>query len=169
VTDGLPALALGVDPISKGVMNKPPRGLKEKIIPISMSINILVIGILICVATLFIFNKEFAFSGDLERARTLAFSTVVVLELVRIYMIRSKYDIGLFSNKYLILAVLSSIGLHMLVVYTPLSLFFKTVPLVLADWGLIALVSLGIFVVGMIFSKIIEHLTKSENKKVSMA
>ncbi len=165
ITDGLPALALSVDPTSKGIMNQSPRKIKENIISMDMGLNILVMGVLICIGTLFIFNNEFVHSGDLARARTLAFTTVVVLELVRVYMVRADYNIGLFSNKYLVLAVLSSIGLQMLVIYTPLSIFFRTVPLVLTDWGLIGIISLSLLVLGVISSKSIQRMTRKMKKE----
>ncbi len=165
ITDGLPALALSVDPTSKGIMSKSPRRIKENIISMNMGLNIMVMGILICIGTLFIFNNELVNSGDLTRARTLAFSTIVVLELVRVYMVRAEYNLGMFSNKYLILAVLSSIGLQMLVIYTPLSIFFRTVPLVMADWGMIGIISLSLFVVGIISSKSIRRMTKKIKKE----
>ena len=159
VTDGLPALALGVDPVGKGIMKRKPRKKTEHIVSANMSLNILVIGVLICIGTLFVFYYDWKDLGDITRARTLAFTAVVVLEMVRVYMVRAKYKLGIFSNKWLILAVLSSIGLQMLVVYTPLSAYFGTVPLKFLDWAWIFLVSAVLLVIGMIANLFITKLT----------
>ena len=122
VTDVFPALALGVDPPSPGIMARKPRNTKEHIITANMAWNIVVIGILMCVSALFLFNKFYQI--DLVKAQTMVFTTLVVLEVVRIYMIRSQYHIGFFSNKYLLLAIISSISFQLVVVYCRLNKFF---------------------------------------------
>tara|TARA_Y100000310_G_scaffold344775_1_gene459424 strand:- start:8082 stop:10655 length:2574 start_codon:yes stop_codon:yes gene_type:complete len=152
ITDGLPALALGVDPPSKNIMNKKPREKNIPIIDKDMKFNIFFIGVLIAVGTLFVFYRGLNIS--IEHARTMAFTTLVVLEIVRLQMIRSKYHIGIFSNKYLILAVLSSLALQLVVVYTPLSTVFKTVAIGLIDWIYIVGVAVVLYIVGMVVNKI---------------
>ncbi|MBW2992250.1 calcium-translocating P-type ATPase, SERCA-type [Candidatus Woesearchaeota archaeon] len=163
VTDGLPALALGVDPISKDVMNKPPRKKKSHIISMNMTLNILIIGVLICAGTLGMFWYGLK-TYDETTARTIAFSTIVVLELVRLYMIRANYNLGPFSNKWLVLAVASSILLQVLVVYTPLNtMVFKTVPLKAIEWLYMALVAIVLLGLGMLVNKLIIRTTHEKD------
>jgi Ca2+-transporting ATPase len=79
---------------------------------------------------------------DLEMARTWVLLLLVLLEIMRVQMIRSDYGLGLFSNKWLIWALILSIGLVLMIVYTPLATVFQTVPLSSAMWG-----DIGFFVV----------------------
>ena len=160
VTDGLPALALGVDPISPDVMKKKPRNPKENIVNKNMAMKILFMGLLIGVFSLFLFKR---FIADLALARTVAFTALVVFELARIYTIRSEYKVGIFSNKYLIGAILTSIMLQLAVVYTPLSIFFKTVPLGLIEWGYILGATLMILVLGLISIPLIRKITHQQD------
>ena len=118
----MPALALGIDPISPGIMERKPRKKKEGIITKNTALNIVFIGILMSIACLALFANYY--KADLKKAQTVVFTTLVVLEIVRLYMIRSEYKLGLFSNKYLVLAVISSIALQLAVLYTPLNQFF---------------------------------------------
>ena len=163
VTDGLPALALGVDPISKGVMKKSPRKKKEHIISHNMTANIIVIGILICIGTLTLFKFGLTRYDEIT-ARTIAFSTLVVLELVRLYMIRAKYKLSIFSNKWLMLAIIFSMALQLGVVYLPFSAsIFKTVPLPAIEWLYMAIVAGILLVTGFILNLIIERLTHEKD------
>jgi Ca2+-transporting ATPase len=162
VTDGLPAIALGVDPIEKDIMKKKPRNPKEHIIDKRMIISITIMGILIATGALTLFKINI---DNLVKAQTIAFTSMVVFEIVRLQMIRANYKIGIFSNKYLILAVLTSIGLQLAVIYTPLNKFFKTVPLSLMDWGYI----LGAALALVIVSRIIRVFFKMGQKKGSQA
>ncbi|RJQ17295.1 calcium-translocating P-type ATPase, SERCA-type [Candidatus Woesearchaeota archaeon] len=139
ITDGLPALALSVDPNPKDLMSKPPR--KTSIMNRSMMFNIIYVSILITVGVLGLFLWSKSSGNDLAHMQTVAFTAIIVLELVRLQAIRSEYKLGIFSNKYLVLAVLFSVGLQLLVVYTPLSVFFGTVALTLFDWGIILFVA----------------------------
>jgi len=139
VTDGLPAIALGIDPPAKKIMERKPRDPKKNIIDRKMTASIIIMGILITIATLVLFRLNI---GNLAKAQTIAFTSLVIFEIVRLQIIRSHYGLNLFSNKYLILAVLSSIGLQLVVIYSPLSALFGTVPLGLRNWVNIGLMTL---------------------------
>ena len=133
VTDGLPAMALGVDPPSEGIMNRPPRGRVEPIIAPGESFQILGRGLLISLATLLMFLYGLQ-SGSLAVARTMAFSTLVFSQLVYSFECRAEgpdfVREGLVRNPLLALAVLTSIVTTALVVYNPsLNKLFSTVPL----------------------------------------
>ena len=138
VTDGLPALALSVDPKEKDIMSrKPSRGFLKNSIAF-----ILVAGFISTVATLGIFLHSLP--SGLEKARTMAFTTIVTFELLLVFNARSEkksiFKNNPLSNKMLILAILSSVALQLLVIYLPtLQPVFDTVSLSLNDWLLIVL------------------------------
>jgi Ca2+-transporting ATPase len=164
ITDGPPAVALGVDPVAKDAMKRPPRKLSQKIMSKGMSLNVFSMGALICIATLVMYyigwKGLFGLQPSVELGRTMAFMTLVLLEIVRLQMIRSSYHTGMWSNKWLIGAVLLSLGLQLLVVYTPLSIFFRTIPLGLTEWLFMGGALVGVFIIGTIAGKIIKKVTQ---------
>ncbi|HII17185.1 TPA: calcium-translocating P-type ATPase, SERCA-type [Candidatus Woesearchaeota archaeon] len=127
VTDGFPALALGVDPAEKGIMRKPPKAKSEHIINARMGWTVFVTGAIIAAGTLYIFNQYLP--DGLETARTAAFTMLVLFEFGRLIAIRMRYHIGIFCNKWLNIAVLVSLCLHLIVLYSPLNRFFEVIPL----------------------------------------
>ncbi len=150
VTDGLPALALGVDPIAKDIMDRPPRSPKESPLNREMAAVVLGVGALMAVVGLWAFQWQV---GDqvsealIQRGRTTVFTFIVVFELLFVFSIRSLRDpihrSGPFANRWLILAVIASFILQLLVIYLPsLQTAFRTTALTMADWTLIALLSL---------------------------
>ena len=157
ITDGLPALALGVDPIDPDIMSRKPRKKGKGIITKYLAWNIATIGIVICITTLVMFM--IGRQTSIETARTMAFSTLVVLEIVRIQMIRHHYNVGVFSNKWLVMAVLASFGLQLIVLYTPLSNIFKTVSLTLMMWVQIIIAAVVMLIFGGIISKFVRRMT----------
>jgi len=157
VTDGLPAIALGVDPVSSDAMRRPPRKLGQSILSKGMSLNILSIGALIAIATLAMYY--IGLQQSVELGRSMAFMTLVLLEIVRLHMIRSSYHISIFSNKWLIGAVLISICLQLVVIYTPLRMFFGTVPLAGAHWLWMIGAVAGVLLVGTITTRLIKKIT----------
>ena len=143
-TDGLPALALGIEPTEPNIMKRPPRDPEERILTKGMITDIVIVGIIMCVGTLFLFAMNLP-SGAL-RATTVAFTAVVMFEMVRVQSVRMKYRVGMFSNKKLLLAIAISFSLQILVVYVPLlQPIFKTTSLDLTDWIEILAVSLSVF------------------------
>ncbi len=158
VTDGLPALALGIDPISENVMKRNPRNPKENIITKNTALNIIIIGIVMAIIALTLFRLNLE---DVVKAQTMVFTSVVVMEMVRVQMIRSQYKLKLFSNKWLILAILTSLLLQLAVVYLPfLNTVFKTEPLVLMDWAMILAGAFAMLILGTIFNILIRKITK---------
>jgi len=106
-------------------------------------------GLIGTVITLAMFFPSYL-DGNLDKARTLAFMTLIMFELFLVFSARSvdrsAIKEGLFSNKFLIWAVLASIGLQFILLYTPLAGMFSLVALGLVDWGKIVLISLaGVF------------------------
>ncbi len=141
VTDGAPALALGTEKGDPDIMNQNPRPPKEPIINRFMLLGVIVQTIAIAATTLIAFNLGLN-QTDPRYAETLAFATLVFSELIRAYTSRSErypiLKIGIFSNKWMNLAVLGSGALMLLVMYVPfLQKLFNTVSLGWTEWRMI--------------------------------
>ncbi|MCZ8511415.1 calcium-translocating P-type ATPase, SERCA-type [Paenibacillus filicis] len=145
VTDGLPAMALGVDQAEKDLMQQKPRGAKENIFARRLGWKIISRGLLIGLCTLAAFiialhQGEDSPSG-LMKAQTVAFVTLVMAQLIHVFDCRSSRSIfhrNPLQNRWLVLAVISSLLLVLPVLYVePLRPIFKTVPLGLLDWILV--------------------------------
>lgn len=138
ITDGLPAMALGLDEAENKVMKEKPRHPKEGIFARGLGWKIVSRGILIGLVSLIAFMIAYEQSNDVTYARTIAFSTIVMAQLIHVFDCRS--DQGIFSrnpfqNKYLNAAVISSIILLAIVIYAPsLQAIFHTRDLSLKDW-----------------------------------
>lgn len=88
-------------------------------------------------------------------AQTMTFTTLIVLELVRLHMIRRQYHLSMFSNRFLISALLSSFTLQLIVLYVPdLRIIFGTVPLGWVEWGVIAGITVVVFCLGTFVTKL---------------
>jgi Ca2+-transporting ATPase len=140
VSDGAPALALGMEKGDPDIMKHKPRPPREPVINRDMAIGIGVVAVVDAIAILlaFVFGLQ-RYPGQLEAAQTIAFVTLCTSELIRAYTARSEYhsvfSIGVFSNKWMNWAVLASFLLVLAVVYLPfLQPFFDTVPLTANDW-----------------------------------
>jgi len=149
LTDGFPALALGVDTAEPHIMQKKPRK-KKAIITGKRWLYIVMIGIIMMVGTLWLYNLYLPIS--LMYAQTMAFTTLVLFQLFNVFNLRSK-DISIFrqnpfENRWLVLAVVFSILMQLIVLYTPLSTYFRIVPLQLIDWVYVILVSASVLVFG---------------------
>ncbi|WP_031516153.1 calcium-transporting P-type ATPase, PMR1-type [Desulfofalx alkaliphila] len=147
VTDGLPAMALGVDNVDKDIMNRPPRHPQESVFAHRLGWRIIRAGVVIALGTLAAFWIGLNWSGgDENLARTMAFNTLVFYQLFYVFVCRSEHrsviDIGLFSNPYLLMAVSTSALLQLMVVYVPFfQPIFKTVPLELTHWMVVLIIS----------------------------
>jgi Ca2+-transporting ATPase len=146
VTDGFPAVALGVDPKEPDVLDRPPRGTNESVFDTRIRFFIIGMAALMVATTLPLYWWMINTGASVEYARTMIFSLVVAFELWSAFAARSeKYSlskIGPFANRWLIIAVVSSIALQLVVVYVPfLQPVFSTVALSLMDWLLIILLS----------------------------
>ena len=143
VTDGAPALALGLDPADPGVMNRPPRPKGEGVITHRMWFGIFFVGLIMAVGTLFVLDSSLpgglvSGSGSLRYAQTMAFTTLMMFQLFNVFNARSDETSafkGLFTNHWLWAGVTSSIALHLAVIYTPfLQQAFSTTSLSPVDW-----------------------------------
>jgi Ca2+-transporting ATPase len=141
LTDGLPALALGADPQSGDVMERPPRDPETGIIERPM---LGLIGGTGTVSTALMLGLMFYVLGGAAAitpyAMTMVFTGFVFLEFEKLYVIRWLRETPTFSNPWLALAVGGSAVMQLAVLYTPLNQYFGTVPLGLEDWGIIGAV-----------------------------
>jgi Ca2+-transporting ATPase len=140
VSDGAPALALGLEKGDPDTMKQPARSPKEPVINRDMALGIGVVGVVDMVAILAVFYLAMQrHPGHLEAAQTMAFVALCTSELIRAFVARSEYhsifSIGVFSNRWMVWATGLSLALVLMVVYVPfLQPFFDTVPLGADDW-----------------------------------
>lgn len=142
VTDGLPAMALGLDQPEENVMQRNPRHPKEGVFARRLGWKILSRGFLIGVVTLAAFVIVYHRNpSDLPYAQTIAFATLVMAQLIHVFDCRSEISIfsrNPFENIYLVWAVISSALLMVAVIYIPVfQPIFHTVAIEPTDWLLI--------------------------------
>lgn len=134
VTDGLPAIALGLEPAEKDIMRKPPRKKKEGIFSDGLLSTIVFRGALIGLTTLSVFTSFYHSTQNLVVARTGALATLVITQLIHVFECKRE-DVGIFkmnllNNWKLVAAVAFSAFILMLSIYLPIcNLLFQTAPL----------------------------------------
>jgi len=166
IMDGPPAQSLGVEKPHRGIMKEKPRKPTEEILTRELLALVMLASFFMLVGTLFVFFSELKATGDFKKARTLAFTTFVVFQMFNAFNSRSEkhsfFELGIFSNKYLILGVLGSLAMQTAILYAPFfQNLFGVVPLGIADWAMIILLTLPII--------IIEETRKWSLKKMSRA
>lgn len=145
VTDSLPAIALGVDPPDKYIMNRSPRLAEKGLFSFSLWRTIILEGAMIgaCALLAFVAGK---ISGGIGSARTMAFCVLSLSQLVHAFNMRSEhsvFSVGIFSNMYLVGAFVAGTVLQCSVVMTKkLAEIFKVVPLCREEWICVAVLSI---------------------------
>ena len=143
VTDGPPALALGVDPAGEGLMQRPPRPRSEGVVTRRMWAGIVFVGAIMAAGTLLLLDASLPGgliegAGNMRYAQTMAFTTLMLFQLFNVFNARSDEQSafhGLFHNRWLWGALGLSLGLHVAVVYVPfLQDAFSTMNLSVSDW-----------------------------------
>jgi Ca2+-transporting ATPase len=143
VTDGAPALALGVDPADSGLMQRPPRPHDEGVITPRMWRGIFFVGAIMAAGTLFVLDAAmpggfFEGTGDLRYGQSMAFTTLMLFQLFNTLNSRSDERSafrGLFTNHWLWVALGVSVALQFVVLYVPaLQKAFGTTGLSAPDW-----------------------------------
>jgi len=143
VSDGAPALALGVDPADPDVMHRPPRPRGEGAVTGRMWGGILLVGAITAAGTLLVLDASLPGGlieggGDLRYAQTMAFTTLLFTSLFNVFNARSDERsafTGMFANRWLLGAVVLSLVLQAAVIYVPfLQRAFSTVSLDASDW-----------------------------------
>ncbi|MFH1234047.1 MAG: cation-translocating P-type ATPase [Candidatus Diapherotrites archaeon] len=157
LTDGLPAIAMGLDPKSEFVMQRKPRKKGEGVIDKRAIFWITAIGITKATLIIGIFLFEFfssSMADRLIRAQTAAFTSFVIFEMVNVQTVRASFRTKLFTNKWLWMAIAASIALQLAVLYTPLNAFFKVVPLTINELDGIVLGAVAFIALSLIITKI---------------
>jgi len=157
VTDGLPALALGVEPPERDVMRRPPRRLTDNIFGDGMAFNIIWVGVVMAIFCIglgwWILHYESAGLDDITREthyRTMVFTVLTLSQLANVLAIRSNrtslFTMGLMSNKYLVGAIGLTVVLQLALLYVPwLNDVFGTMPLSALDLTICLALSTAIF------------------------
>ena len=144
VTDGPPALALGLDPADDGIMEQPPRPVGEGVLTQRMWRGIVFVGVIMAVGTLYVLDASLpggfvAGRGELPYAQTMAFTTLMLFQIFNVVNARSDEQsalVHLFTNGWLWAAIAGSVALQILVIYVPfLQRAFGTTPLSVGDWA----------------------------------
>ncbi|HXX80569.1 MAG TPA: cation-translocating P-type ATPase, partial [Thermodesulfovibrionales bacterium] len=136
VTDGLPALALSTEPAESDVMKRPPRHPQESIFAHGLGLHAMWVGLLMAGVTLFV--QAWSIKTGHAHWQTMVFTVLCLTQLGHVLAIRSEreslFRMGLFSNKYLLGAVLLTFVLQVATMYVPqLHPVFKTEPLTLKE------------------------------------
>jgi Ca2+-transporting ATPase len=143
ITDGAPALALGLDPLDVDVMRHPPRPRAEPVVTGTMWRGIILVGVVMAAATLLALDASMpggliAGEGNLRYGQTMAFTTLVFAQLFNVFNARSddrSAFASIFANRWLWGAVLLSLACHVVVLYVPfMRRAFGTDPLSVMDW-----------------------------------
>lgn len=132
ITDGAPALAYSVDPYGINIMQRPPIPMGESILPAVKLKLLLILGIAGTVIGLALFHFSGGNSNDEAtyiQAQTMIFNFVVLYEMILVFVIRHNYKVRLFTNIWLWSAVIFSILVQGIIIYTPLRDLFHVVPL----------------------------------------
>jgi Ca2+-transporting ATPase len=152
VTDGLPAIALGVDPGDPDLMERKPRSKKESVFTRDVKLYLSLVPILMTALLLFGYfsYRPWESASQLMEGRTQLFTALILMELANAVSARSlKYPVfkvGVFKNKYLWYAILSSVLLQLFVLYTPgIQGVFGVNSPGLMDWGLAILFTVIVF------------------------
>ena len=142
VTDSLPALALGMEPVEKTAMTQPPRGKEEPLFSRAFSRRLAWQGALVGGITLLAYGLGFHLTGTFAVANTMAFATLTFSQLFHAFDVRSEttplFRLGVLSNKAMNKAFLAGAALQAAVLLAPpLQGAFSVVPLALEQWGMV--------------------------------
>lgn len=165
ITDGMPALALASEPAETATMSRPPRNPEEKLFSAPLILHIVFVGLLIGALTLGV--QALTIGQSNNHWQTITFTVLCFAQLFHAIAIRSTsrstFKVGLFSNRAMVIAILVTVMLQMIVVYSPLlNKVFHTQPLTLTE--LLAAISIASIVFWILESaKFIETLLKTRN------
>lgn len=163
VTDSLPAIALGMEPVEQGIMARKPKPKAEGLFAHGFGLRIVLQGVMFGILSLVAFYVGRTATGQIAGGQTLTFLVLAFSQVVQAFNMRSErslFAIGVFSNPKLNMAALTSTVLLLLVLFTPLAIPFELVrlsaPLYLAGLGL-SLVPLGVMEFSKAFGLIKHH------------
>jgi len=165
ITDGLPPMALSVEPPDRGLMKQKPRNVEEGLITRREIIAGLGLGGLIAAQALIVLVWALDSGFSISKLQTMIFTLVVFSEMFNAFNWRSDrysvFSLGLFTNKALVYAVLTTVILQLMVIYVPFLQFaFRTVPLSLSEWGII----LGLASTTLIAMEIVKRINTGKER-----
>ena len=161
VTDALPALALGMEPVEKDIMKQKPRDANKSIFADGFAREMVFYGVLVGAITLIAYYLGEYVMGDRNQADanacTMAFATLVLCELTRAFAVRSDkrsiFSIGVFTNKTMNIAFAAGIVMQLSVLLVPgLQEIFHVVDLDISEWGVV----IGLSFMPLIVSEIVK-------------
>jgi P-type Ca2+ transporter type 2C len=178
VTDGPPALALGIDPKDPDAMTRRPRRSGSGILLGEDWIRLGCVGALMMIGTLAVLDAYYPGglftlfaqgsgpnAADEAHARTMAFTTLMMFQLFDVYNCRSRRHSafhGFFDNRWLLGAIVLALGAHVLVIYVPfMQMAFHTVPLSITDW-LVATAVSSTLLIAMELAKIVLRVVRPD-------
>ncbi|KAM6910512.1 calcium-transporting ATPase type 2C member 1 [Xenentodon cancila] len=159
IMDGPPAQSLGVEPVDRDVIRKPPRNVKDSIITRSLIVKVLVSALIIVCGTLFVFWRELRDNVITPRDTTMTFTCFVFFDMFNALSSRSQtrmvHEMGLCSNRTFCFAVLASIMGQLLVIYfPPLQSIFQTESLSIFDLLFLISLTSSVCVVSEVIKKV---------------
>ena len=153
VTDSLPAIALGMEPVEDDVMDRSPKPKNEGLFARGYGLQIILQGLMFGILALVAFHLGETATGLTEGGQSMAFMVLAMSQIVQAYNMRSEHSlfkIGFFTNKKLNLAVLSSVALMLLILFTPLSVLFGIIRLP----AKLYLIGLGLILVPLVLMEL---------------
>ncbi len=168
VTNGLQDVALAFEPEEKGILDRPPRNPKEGILSPLMIQRTLLMGIILALGTLYMFISDLDSGASLERARTVALTTMVFFQFYQAFNCRSEtqsiFRMNPLSNPFLFFSVLAAFFAHLSVLYVPaFQWIFRTVPITLSEWAKIGLITSSV-VIAVEIDKWLRSRIKTSNQ-----
>jgi len=162
LTDGPPALALGIDPSNPDIMKRKPKRKGEGVLNERLLFLIVGIGSLKTLLLIAVFFAGLEYGGVIM-AQTMLFTGFILYEFVRIAAIRHQEKLSFFQNKWLNSAILFSLLIHMLLLFTPLGKFFGVKPLLaLYPWAVLIAGAVLSWVGAIAITRIVVFLTPQE-------
>ena len=164
VTDSLPAIALGMEAVEKDVMDRKPKKKKEGIFAGGLGIRVVLQGFMFGALALVAYKIGEQATGLESGGQTMAFMVLALSQLVQAYNMRSEHSlfkIGPFSNKKLNIAVLISVSLMAVVLFTPVRIAFGLITL---SWQLY-LIALGLILVPLVIMELAKLVGLIKHKK----
>jgi Ca2+-transporting ATPase len=151
VTNGFQDVALAFEPAEEGMLNRPPRSLKEGILTSLLIQRAFLMGIILAAGTMFMFISKFEQGVSLEKARTIALTTMVFFQFYQAFNCRSETQSVLkmnpMSNPFLIFSLIAAFFAQLAVLYVPaFQWVFRTVPLEATEWVEIGLVTVVVII-----------------------
>ncbi|MEX0600267.1 MAG: HAD-IC family P-type ATPase, partial [Rhodothermales bacterium] len=153
VTNGLQDVALAFEKGEPGLLRRPPRSRKEGIVTRRLLERLGSVGLVLAAGTLGMFWWTLETTGDLDLARTVAMTQMVMFQFFHVFncrsLDRSVFAISPFSNRFLFVSISAALAAHLAVIYVPwLQTIFRTVPLTPGDWLVITLVATSVIIGG---------------------